>query len=67
VVQRYYTPVSRFEQKVKEFKISRFYKCSFKGSFDLLIKIYQANVHPEFPNGGPLTQYLEKMKVSFAK
>jgi len=47
-VDRKYTPTSRFDQK---------------GSFDLLIKIYRANVHPDHPNGGQLTSYLESLKV----
>lgn len=33
-----------------------------KGYFDLVLKVYKANVHPKFPNGGKLTQYLDSMK-----
>lgn len=33
-----------------------------KGYFDLVLKVYKANVHPKFPNGGKLTQYLDQMK-----
>lgn len=33
-----------------------------KGYFDLVVKIYKANVHPKFPNGGKLTQFLDKMQ-----
>eukprot|EP00127_Corallochytrium_limacisporum_P004184 Clim_evm129s157 gene=Clim_evmTU129s157 len=33
------------------------------GYFDLMIKVYFSNVHPKFPNGGKMTQYLENMKV----
>jgi len=28
-----------------------------------LIKIYRKNVHPKFPDGGRLTQYIENMKI----
>jgi len=44
LLKRSYTPISSLNQK---------------GSFDILVKIYRANTHPQFPNGGPLTQYLE--------
>lgn len=30
---------------------------------DLVIKVYPANVHPKFPEGGKLTQYLESMNI----
>jgi len=33
-----------------------------KGYFDLVLKIYKSNVHPKFPNGGKLTQFLDNMK-----
>jgi len=33
-----------------------------KGYFDLVIKVYKANVHPKFPNGGKMSQYLDAMK-----
>jgi len=33
-----------------------------KGYFDLVLKIYRANVHPKFPNGGKMTQHLDKME-----
>ncbi|CAG8482950.1 2965_t:CDS:2 [Paraglomus brasilianum] len=33
------------------------------GYFELLIKVYFANVHPRFPNGGLMTQHLERMKI----
>jgi len=47
-IKRKYTPTSKVDQK---------------GSFDLVIKIYRANVHPKFPEGGILTQYLESLKI----
>ena len=30
---------------------------------DLVIKVYPANVHPKFPEGGKLTQHLESMNI----
>ena len=33
------------------------------GYVDFVIKVYFANVHPRFPEGGKLTQHLEKMKL----
>jgi cytochrome-b5 reductase len=33
------------------------------GYFDLIIKVYFAGVHPKFPEGGKLTQYMEAMKI----
>lgn len=33
------------------------------GYVDLVIKIYFKNVHPKFPEGGKLTQYIESMKI----
>jgi len=47
-IRRKYTPISKFDQK---------------GSFDMLIKIYRPNSHPEFPGGGRLTPHLETMKI----
>lgn len=34
-----------------------------EGYFDLVIKVYFANVHPKFPDGGKMSQYLENMKI----
>jgi len=34
-----------------------------KGYVDFVIKVYFANVHPKFPEGGKLTQLLDAMKV----
>jgi cytochrome-b5 reductase len=28
-----------------------------------MIKIYRKNEHPDFPEGGKLTQHIEKMKI----
>ena len=36
---------------------------SGEGYVDFVIKVYFANVHPRFPEGGKMTQHLEKMKV----
>ncbi|XP_057311048.1 NADH-cytochrome b5 reductase 3-like [Hydractinia symbiolongicarpus] len=33
------------------------------GYFDLVIKVYLKNVHPKFPDGGKMSQYLEAMKI----
>ncbi|KAJ8976126.1 hypothetical protein NQ317_019391 [Molorchus minor] len=33
------------------------------GYMDLVIKVYLKNVHPKFPDGGKLTQYLESLKI----
>nr|CAG4648169.1 EOG090X0BKI [Moina brachiata] len=48
LVIRPYTPVSSDAEK---------------GYFDLLIKVYFKNVHPKFPDGGKLTQYLEQLPI----
>lgn len=48
IVVRPYTPVSSDDDK---------------GYVDLMVKIYFKNVHPKFPNGGKMTQYLEKMEI----
>ncbi|XP_014295033.1 NADH-cytochrome b5 reductase 2 isoform X2 [Microplitis demolitor] len=34
-----------------------------RGFVDLVIKVYFKNVHPKFPEGGKLTQYIENMKL----
>ncbi|CAD7704946.1 unnamed protein product [Ostreobium quekettii] len=33
------------------------------GHFDLVVKVYFANVHPRFPEGGKLSQHFEQMKI----
>lgn len=48
-VSRKYTPISPIDQT---------------GTFDLLIKVYHKNIHPDFPEGGKLTQYLEKLELN---
>ena len=30
---------------------------------DLVIKVYFANVHPRFPEGGKMSQHLESLKI----
>ncbi|XP_015184977.1 PREDICTED: NADH-cytochrome b5 reductase 3 isoform X2 [Polistes dominula] len=49
IVIRSYTPVSSDEED--------------HGYFDLVIKVYFKNVHPKFPEGGKMSQYLENMKL----
>jgi NAD(P)H-flavin reductase/cytochrome b involved in lipid metabolism len=34
-----------------------------KGHVDLLVKVYFANVHPRFPEGGQMSQALDSMKI----
>ncbi|XP_039078359.1 NADH-cytochrome b5 reductase 2 [Hyaena hyaena] len=48
LVVRAYTPVSSDDDQ---------------GFVDLIIKIYFKNVHPNYPEGGKMTQYLENMKI----
>ncbi|XP_014611066.1 PREDICTED: NADH-cytochrome b5 reductase 3 isoform X1 [Polistes canadensis] len=48
IVIRSYTPVSSDDDH---------------GYFDLVIKVYFKNVHPKFPEGGKMSQYLEDMKI----
>ncbi|XP_051172538.1 NADH-cytochrome b5 reductase 3 isoform X2 [Leptopilina boulardi] len=49
VVIRSYTPVSSDDDK---------------GYVDLVVKVYFKNVHPKFPEGGKMSQYLENLSVS---
>jgi nitrate reductase (NAD(P)H) len=48
MVMRAYTPVSSDDDL---------------GEFTLCIKVYFANVHPKFPEGGKLSQYMEHMAI----
>ncbi|XP_004647922.2 NADH-cytochrome b5 reductase 2 [Octodon degus] len=48
LVIRAYTPVSSDDDR---------------GFVDLIIKIYFKNVHPKYPEGGKMTQYLENMQI----
>lgn len=48
LVIRSYTPVSSDDDK---------------GFFDLVVKVYKKNVHPKFPDGGKMTQYLDALKI----
>jgi len=34
-----------------------------KGYVDLVVKVYFKNVHPKFPDGGKMTQYLENLPI----
>lgn len=47
-VIRAYTPVSSDEDK---------------GYVDLVVKVYKSNVHPKFPHGGKMSQYLDAMAI----
>lgn len=47
-VKRAYTPVTGDE---------------VKGYVDLVVKIYFANEHPKFPQGGAMSQYMEAMNI----
>lgn len=47
-VIRAYTPVSSDENQ---------------GYVDLVIKVYKRNVHPKFPNGGKMSQYVDALKI----
>lgn len=50
-IARAYTPVSSDEHH---------------GYMDLVVKVYFKDVHPKFPAGGKMSQYLENMKVGEA-
>ena len=47
-VSRPYTPTSLDDQK---------------GYFELVIKVYFAGVHPKFPDGGKMSQHLERLQL----
>lgn len=47
-VQRSYTPISSDDDK---------------GFVDLCIKVYKAGVHPKFPDGGVMSQYMDSLNV----
>jgi NAD(P)H-flavin reductase len=47
-ISRKYTPISDIH---------------VKGSFDILIKIYRKDTHPEYPEGGLLTQHLDSLEL----
>lgn len=48
VVIRAYTPVSSDENT---------------GYVDLVIKVYKRNIHPKFPSGGKMSQYVDELKI----
>lgn len=48
LVMRSYTPITGHDQK---------------GYVDLLVKVYFKGVHPKFPEGGKMSQYLEQLKI----
>ena len=48
IVSRKYTPISwMFDQ----------------GKFELMIKVYYKGIHPNFPEGGKMSQYLASMDL----
>ena len=47
-MERKYTPISQITQR---------------GYIDFLIKVYRKNVHPKFPDGGLMSQYMENMEL----
>mmetsp|Transcript_45779 Transcript_45779/g.108547 ORF Transcript_45779/g.108547 Transcript_45779/m.108547 type:complete len:392 (-) Transcript_45779:33-1208(-) len=47
-VTRSYTPTSPMDQK---------------GTFNLVIKVYHRNTHPNFPDGGQMTQHLDSLQI----
>lgn len=48
IIVRAYTPVSSDDNH---------------GFVDLLIKVYKKNVHPKFPHGGKMSQYVDSLKL----
>jgi len=48
LIIRAYTPVSSDDNK---------------GYVDLVIKVYKRNVHPKFPDGGKMSQYVDAMNI----
>ena len=48
IISRKYTPTSTLHEK---------------GKFSLLIKIYFKNVHPKFPEGGVMSQYIDSLQI----
>ena len=48
-ISRQYTPISS--------------DYNTQGHFDLLIKVYRKNEHPNFPEGGWMSQYLDSMSI----
>jgi cytochrome-b5 reductase len=48
LVVRPYTPISQEHTK---------------GYVELMVKIYRKNVHPRFPDGGKMSQYMESMEI----
>lgn len=47
-VSRPYTPTSSDDER---------------GYVDLVVKVYKANVHPKFPEGGKMSQYLDQLTI----
>jgi len=34
-----------------------------RGFVDFLIKVYRPNIHPKFPEGGMMSQYVDSLKI----
>ena len=47
-------------------EVSSVQECPYKNDVLLVcvLQVYFANVHPKFPEGGKMSQYLESLKVS---
>ena len=43
-------------------KVNKFFFW-FAGFVDLVVKVYFKDVHPKFPDGGKMSQYLNDMKI----
>lgn len=48
IVMKHYTPISSNDDN---------------GYVDFIIKVYRKGVHPKFPDGGKMSQYLDSLKI----
>jgi cytochrome-b5 reductase len=48
LIERKYTPISKIDEK---------------GIVELLIKVYRPNIHPNYPEGGKMSYFMEGLKV----
>ena len=57
----------RFKAKIGKEEVTRKYTpitdVLHKSYVDFVIKIYRKGVHPKFPKGGQMTQYLEALNI----
>ena len=49
--------------KLEERKYTPISTITNTGFVDFVIKIYKANVHPRFPEGGIMSQYVDSLKI----